>query len=97
MPLYEYKCRGCGRRFEALVRSGDTPACPSCHSADLERQLSVPAGMTTKELSKSRALAEKRRWEPVHKGREYEETQAAIKEHEDYRQDFAATKKHHEE
>ena len=43
MPLYEYKCRGCGQNFEALVRPSDTeaPACPSCKSQDLERLLSL--------------------------------------------------------
>lgn len=25
--------------FEALVRSGETPACPGCQGTDLERQL----------------------------------------------------------
>jgi putative FmdB family regulatory protein len=41
MPLYEYDCRACGHRFEALVRTGDVPACPSCKSADLDRILSL--------------------------------------------------------
>jgi putative FmdB family regulatory protein len=41
MPLYEFDCRGCGHRFETLVRTGDVPACPSCSSTDLERILSL--------------------------------------------------------
>jgi putative FmdB family regulatory protein len=41
MPLYEFECRGCGRQFELLVRTGDSPACPSCLSVDLERILSM--------------------------------------------------------
>jgi putative FmdB family regulatory protein len=41
MPLFEYECRGCGRRFEHLTRAGDTPACPACHGADLQKLLSV--------------------------------------------------------
>lgn len=43
MPLYEYECRGCGHRFEALVRSSDTekPACPACQGRDLEQMLSL--------------------------------------------------------
>lgn len=41
MPLYEYRCRGCGHQFEALVRTGDAPACPACKSADLEQLLSM--------------------------------------------------------
>jgi len=41
MPIYEYACRPCGHRFEALVRGSETPACPSCQSQDLERILSL--------------------------------------------------------
>jgi len=50
MPIYEYACNDCGNQFEILVRSGDTPACPSCHSNQLEKQLSVFAttGNSTK-------------------------------------------------
>ncbi|MBI1874967.1 MAG: zinc ribbon domain-containing protein [Acidobacteria bacterium] len=43
MPIYEYKCRGCGRQFEALALKATTPTCPGCSSGDLERLLSVPA------------------------------------------------------
>jgi putative FmdB family regulatory protein len=41
MPLYEYTCSSCGHEFEQLVRTGDTPACPTCKSTQLERQLSL--------------------------------------------------------
>jgi putative FmdB family regulatory protein len=41
MPLYDFRCRACGHEFEALVRSGDAPECPSCKSPDLERLLSM--------------------------------------------------------
>jgi len=44
MPLYEYRCRQCGREFELLVRQPMTPACPACESADLERLLSLFTG-----------------------------------------------------
>jgi putative FmdB family regulatory protein len=41
MPLYEYKCRACGREFEQLVRPGQALSpCPACQSGDLERLLS---------------------------------------------------------
>jgi putative FmdB family regulatory protein len=46
MPLYEYRCRACGKVTEFLVR-GETgreaPLCPECGGADLERLLSVPS------------------------------------------------------
>ena len=46
MPLYDYQCQACGHRFEALVRSGDTPVCPECASAALDKCVSTiaPAG-----------------------------------------------------
>ena len=37
MPLYDFRCRACREEFEALVRPGNTPACPACASGDLER------------------------------------------------------------
>ncbi len=43
MPLYAYACRDCDTRFETLVRSGETPECPACHSTHLDRQLSLIA------------------------------------------------------
>ncbi len=41
MPIYEYACNKCGHEFETLVRSDTIPDCPTCHSADLEKKLSV--------------------------------------------------------
>jgi putative FmdB family regulatory protein len=41
MPLYEYECRTCGHRFEALVFRSTSPACPACRGVDLQRLLSV--------------------------------------------------------
>ena len=43
MPLYEFACRRCDRRFEELVRRGETPSCPGCASHDLERLMSAAA------------------------------------------------------
>jgi putative FmdB family regulatory protein len=41
MPLFEFRCRGCGHQFEALVRGVAAPACPACESDDLERLISL--------------------------------------------------------
>ena len=35
MPLYDYRCTKCGKTFEKLVRSSDTPAVP-CETPDCE-------------------------------------------------------------
>lgn len=43
MPIFEYRCCGCGREFEQLVRTGDIPECPSCHGRTLEQSLSKVA------------------------------------------------------
>jgi putative FmdB family regulatory protein len=59
MPLYEYECRQCGHRFEALVRASETPACPACQSADLERAISSFA-VSSAERSRSALHAARR-------------------------------------
>ncbi len=41
MPIYEYRCSGCGHEFEELVLPKSTPHCPSCQSEELERLLSL--------------------------------------------------------
>lgn len=47
MPIYEYRCAGCGRVFESLraLAVADDPApCPDCGKA-AKRILSAPAGI----------------------------------------------------
>jgi putative FmdB family regulatory protein len=63
MPLFDFRCRSCGSEFEALVRSSDTPRCPSCKSAKLE-QLPSMFTVSSPELTKARvrtARKERRR------------------------------------
>ncbi|HUI22537.1 MAG TPA: zinc ribbon domain-containing protein [Methylocella sp.] len=43
MPIFAYRCRACGKEFQTLVLSGETPVCEACHSADLDQQLSLIA------------------------------------------------------
>jgi putative FmdB family regulatory protein len=44
MPLYEFRCRECGARFEALVDSGtETEACRECGAEGAQRLISLPA------------------------------------------------------
>ncbi len=43
MPIYEYECRSCGRRFSALVLNPGAAGearCPKCGGADPERLMS---------------------------------------------------------
>ncbi len=54
MPIYEYRCRQCGRKSEFLVGVGsasDELKCPECGSSDLEKLLSAPAGFSFSEQS----------------------------------------------
>ncbi len=44
MPIYEYVCRECGSRYEALRRMQDADRdlkCPQCQSEEVERLLST--------------------------------------------------------
>ena len=45
MPLYEYECESCGRRFEVIQKFSDPPAdvCRHCGSGPVRRLLSSPA------------------------------------------------------
>ena len=44
MPLYEYRCDQCGRRFEVLQKIGaasDGVTCPGCGGSQVAKQLST--------------------------------------------------------
>ncbi len=41
MPIFEYLCKDCGKKFEAIVYGSAKAECPSCHGKKLEQQLSV--------------------------------------------------------
>ena len=45
MPLYEYECDACGRRFELIQKFSDPPpdTCKLCGKGPVHRQLSSPA------------------------------------------------------
>ncbi len=60
MPIYEYVCKSCDRKFEALVRGSKAPVCESCGGADLERLMSTPFVKSETTKAKSRHAAKKR-------------------------------------
>ena len=45
MPLYEYKCDACGRRFEKIQKFSDPPldTCELCGKGPVHKLLSSPA------------------------------------------------------
>jgi putative FmdB family regulatory protein len=77
VPIYEYACRSCGHKFEALIRgTSATPACPECNSSDLERLLSLPSVKSDSTHARALSAAKKRdakqAYERVNTQREYE-------------------------
>lgn len=59
MPLFDFRCRSCGKEFEALVRASDRPLCPSCKSAKLE-QLPSMFSVSSLDITKARVRTAKK-------------------------------------
>jgi putative FmdB family regulatory protein len=76
MPIFEYRCQGCGHEFETLVLKGTVPACPQCQTTTLDRLLSVPAvkSDTTHALAmKAAKVRDKKQASEINRAqREYE-------------------------
>ncbi|MBP7146706.1 MAG: zinc ribbon domain-containing protein [Acidobacteria bacterium] len=55
MPIYEYRCRACGTRFEKIVLSSSVKiSCPDCGGRKVEQQVSAfGIGGTGKAASSS--------------------------------------------
>ncbi|MFC3154794.1 FmdB family zinc ribbon protein [Gilvimarinus japonicus] len=43
MPIYEYRCLGCGHELEALQKMSDAPLvdCPECQQSELTKKISA--------------------------------------------------------
>ncbi|NLV91376.1 MAG: zinc ribbon domain-containing protein [Firmicutes bacterium] len=41
MPLFEFKCKACGDKFEELVTSKTEVKCPNCHSGEVGKVVST--------------------------------------------------------
>ena len=63
MPIYAYRCQGCGEHFELLVRSSTVPACPHCGAASLDKCVTAPAAP-----GKSKALLQRARAQVAKEG-----------------------------
>jgi putative FmdB family regulatory protein len=67
MPLYDFKCRKCGHRFEELVRVSDSADCPKCKAKNAERQFSMSASVSTDKTRSRTAKIARRIATGVHK------------------------------
>ena len=45
MPIYEYECKSCGHKLEAIQKISDGPLidCPECNEAQLRKLISAAA------------------------------------------------------
>jgi putative FmdB family regulatory protein len=43
MPIYEYECKSCGHRQEAIQKMSDAPLvdCPACNKPELKKLISA--------------------------------------------------------
>ena len=60
MPIYEFECRSCDRRFEELVKVNGSPVslpCPECGSAETARLMSAFAVRSAPTTSRGLASA----------------------------------------
>ena len=52
MPVYEYKCKSCGEKFEVYRYSTETEAdkitCPRCGAENIERVYSICGAVPSK-------------------------------------------------
>lgn len=51
MPIFEYQCQACGKRFESIVIGGDEPTvCEFCGAGKIEKLMSA-CGFHTRDKS----------------------------------------------
>jgi putative FmdB family regulatory protein len=86
VPLYDFKCKKCGHRFEELVRVNDTADCPKCKARNAERQFSTSAAVSTDKTRTRTAKIARRTANSINrekKAAEREYQRNYIKEHSD--------------
>jgi putative FmdB family regulatory protein len=61
MPVYEYRCNSCQKRYSEILSikdSEDLPACPSCGSEDVQKLISsVAVVRSSQDKGEDRAKA----------------------------------------
>ncbi len=51
MPIYEYKCKDCGKVIEILKKGSESVECPECGSKNLEKLISRPGAILMESSS----------------------------------------------
>ena len=41
MPIYEYYCKTCDKKFETLIRGNETAECPDCGTHEVRKMMSA--------------------------------------------------------
>ena len=81
MPIFDYRCRGCGQEFELIVLKTTVVACPACEGQDLEQLLSGFA-VSTESIRQSNLQAARRKLKTSANYRDQKVAEAEeIKEH----------------
>lgn len=47
MPIFEFKCADCGKKYEELVMGSSAVNCPECRSEKVEKLLSTFASSSS--------------------------------------------------
>jgi putative FmdB family regulatory protein len=79
MPIFEYACRSCRHRLEAIVRAGVVPTCPACGAGDLDKLISSFAvdsptsrGLSMSAIRKKNAgISKEKAWEDANYDRKH--------------------------
>ncbi len=84
MPIYEFECGACGKRFEELVgehvgRSVEDVRCPACGSTGIERRIAGSQAPPQRSLtaSQKRRLEQRRGIDRGGAGQRFRERRAA--------------------
>jgi putative FmdB family regulatory protein len=84
MPIYDFKCTGCGHRFEQLVKPGESPDCPACGASKPERQFPFSATVSTGKTRERAAAPVRDKARAMKREQDHAHGEYLRKHHEDH-------------
>ena len=73
MPVYEYECRDCGKRFEYLVLpTSPAASCPACHKKELTQLISL-CSVSSDSTRESNLSAAHKKAAAIRQGKQHDE------------------------